>query len=170
MPNIAKLQGYPELRRLVTNSISRLVVLNPKAFRAFVKWSTLDPQQARIALLPDAGPRIIVRQDLVGPELQLRPDAIRGYARYTGSDFIVIREDFANQYETAAMAGVPSVNLLMESKILHELVHWGYKQRNGTLEPIILERGWAFEKDAYGRELTATKLGLLDFIVVAGNP
>jgi hypothetical protein len=99
----------------------------------------------------------------------VREVAVHGYARYQGLDFIAIRETFADQYEAAAMVQVPYVNLLMESKLLHEMVHWGYTMRYGQLEPDRPERGWAFEKEAYGKHLTATSLGLREFISVPGT-
>jgi len=160
MPQIAKLTGYPELRRFLTHSLSHLPQYNQKVFRAFLKWSTLDEPKARVALLPFFGPQLIVR-----------PHQIPGYARYEGLDFIVIREDFANQYEAAVMVQVQvqSVNQLMESKILHEMVHWGYTTRYGRLDPRSPERGWEFEEEAYGSHLTATSLGLRDFISISGT-
>ena len=158
MPLVTELVGYPELRRFVTDSLSRLPQFNPKVFAAFVRFSQLDEASARRALLPTSGPRLIVRANNV-----------RGYARYEQLDYIAIRDVFADEYEAAAMVHVANVNLLMESKLLHEMVHWGYTQRHHRADPKKPELGWQFEDAAYGGHVTATSLGLTAFISVPGN-
>ena len=54
---------------------------------------------------------------------------------------------------------MPNVRLLVESKILHEMVHWGYYRTHLDFDPPP-ERGWEFEKAAYGKTLTITSLGI----------
>jgi hypothetical protein len=94
---------------------------------------------------------------------------------------------FAVQFETVmtrnkqkseperARAAAAAV-LLMESKLLHGFVHWGWGFQNpGNPEPGS-RRGyqdfaWDFEEEFYGRPMTATALDLKPkYIILPGLP
>ena len=60
---------------------------------------------------------------------------------------------------------------LMESKILHEMVHWARTMITFLPDPQSgpQEKGWQFEQAAYGKELTAFELKIRHYISVPGN-
>jgi hypothetical protein len=155
-------RGHPHLRQQIFD-LFKIPMKKPAVFSRFVEWSTLSKRAAQRALTPGSGPDFMVRSLLKRGG---------GYADFPGiSDFIWLSEIFALQYELTQpdLVGAPQARLLMESVLLHELVHWGYWTTHGKLEPRRPERGWEFVKAAYGEELTATSLGIRAFIAIPGN-
>jgi hypothetical protein len=115
-----------------------------------------------------------------------------GYAHYYG-DNIQLRTTFADQYE-ALMKTDPltgrdpngqyfeerlhgrsvrwhqkRARLLMQSKILHEMVHWARTMITFLPDPKAPDHGWKFEKAAYGKHLTQTSLQLMHYLYVPGT-
>jgi hypothetical protein len=69
--------------------------------------------------------------------------------------------------DSTLVAEQRNAKLLMESKLMHELVHWGrsmvsYLPAGPERGPN--EIGWLFEKRAYGSRLESSKLGLGEYI------
>jgi hypothetical protein len=155
-------RGFPHLRQQIFD-LWKIPAKKPKVFARFLEWSTLSKKAAERALMPWSGPDFLVQSLL---------SRGGGYADFPGiSDFIWLSKIFAGQFELTQpnYGGHHQARLLMESVLLHELVHWGYWKTHGRLEPLKPERGWEFVKSAYGAELTATSLGIRAFIAVPGN-
>lgn len=115
---------------------------------------------------------------------------VPGYSHYDEyGDNLLIRPEFADEVQalenvdrlTERGPGDPNRNvslttlievkrnalLLMQSKVLHEFVHWA-RVRVSKLPPGPKvgpgEVGWKFERDAYGKDQTARSLGLSRFV------
>lgn len=149
--------------------------IKPHVFKAFMDYSGLNEKQAYRAMLAAINP----------PEVGVaHPGTIKGYSKHVTGDVILLSPRFVKQYEAFVVSGavlysgVGNVNvlymkaqrnaeLLMESKLLHEMVHWG-REMVSRLPPGPLkdpgEIGWSFEKQAYGYDLVSSKLGLGQYI------
>lgn len=149
--------------------------IKPHVFKAFLKNSGLSEKKADAAMLATVNP----------PEVYVTEyNVIAGYSKHSAGHVILLGPGFVQQYEAFVVngvvrySGVGNVNgkymaaqrnakLLMESKLLHEMVHWG-RAMVSELAPGPKkgdgEVGWLFEKEAYGSHLTARKLGLEQYI------
>jgi hypothetical protein len=150
---------YPALLHIINNGLWCIPFQRRRCLQAFLRWSEMKEEKARIALMPHFGPRLVIRTNM------------SGYGLYTGLDFIAINIRFAEQFEGAMRVDKLRyrARILMESKLLHEMVHWGYTETFLQLEPELFgDRGWKFEVDAYGWEVTSSSLGLEDVIYGIG--
>lgn len=161
----------------------------PKVFKHFLSSSKLSKIHAISALSSrgkDGGSRF-------SPEFIIKQRS-GSYAYYPGAgNTIWLGPVFVEQYEDFLEEDIPldfideqfspsirlqegvlrkkrdivhdKARLLMESKLLHEMVHWarsimgnptGGSKRGST------EVGWMFERNAYGKELDAKSLELLE--------
>lgn len=158
----------------------------PHVFKTFLEYSGLDDDHATAVLVLTDSLLFGVIPSVSVAELYTIP----GYAKYPGvGDNILLGPGFVDQYE--ALVGVDDVRgrcpkglfieergsivleqrnakLLMESKLLHELVHWARRNISGL--PLGASKGhkgevgWEFEKSAYGMKLTSSTLGLREYI------
>ena len=76
------------------------------------------------------------------------------------------------QAETEIRRIRDNARLLMESKLMHELVHWGRARvtglpagvrRENKNKPELKELGWKFEEKAYKRRINAKALMIEDY-------
>lgn len=160
----------------------------PQVFKAFINHTGLDEKHAIAAL------SLMGTSDKLLPVPEVRIDgSIKGYAKYFGAgDEIALQLAFVQQYEKFLKSDLDSefiqhefnpglvlpygqlrskrnvehgnARLLMESKLLHELVHWGRRFSmlpKGAKDGRKHEEGWMFERDAYGDNIDAKRLGLM---------
>lgn len=130
---------YPKIAEWIEANLPK-VRKNPKVFKAFQKYAGFDEEIAERAIKGGNPPIIEWR----------RLDSANGEFRnkYPGSVFIaqVICRRFADDFADKRM------HLLVESTLLHEIVHWGfYNKDRDAREP--QELGKAFEKEAYGLDV-----------------
>lgn len=133
----------------------RLPVDKPHVFRTFLRHSGLSTGNAMAALTPSLYPEIVLR------DLDLRR-----YGRFEGGNIIYLNSILMWQIEEAARLRQqrPQLHMLVESKILHEMIHWAYYKIHLEFDKGP-EIGWLFEEAAYGMKVTITSLGISrDFV------
>jgi hypothetical protein len=149
------MDDYPSLYGLLTTSLPALPRLQPHVFRTFVRYTGMSEGDARHALMYASVPIIRVA------ELHERK-----YAYYPGSgDVIILHWTFVTDVEAAHTTGFAGALALLESKVLHEMVHWGWhKMTLSRNEPPskygLADYAWDFEKDAWGVPQTVYSTGL----------
>lgn len=90
-----------------------------------------------------------------------------GWFRTTTPNLVFLDARVADAHRDRPTAAM--VQRVLESTILHELVHWGEYRINAKLDPD--ERGRQFELDAYGRDFGYGDLGLeIGYRPVASDP
>ena len=168
-------QKYPGTAYAV-RGLRHVKSVKPHVFKAFMKSSGLNEKRASATLTLTFDP---LELQLVPSVIVAEPYTIAGYANYSGVwNVIRLGPGFVQQYE--ALVNVNGVvvygkyleaqrnaKLLMESKLLHELVHWGRAMVSGRPSGDKKgegEVGWGFENDAYGSHLVSSKLGLGQYI------
>jgi hypothetical protein len=167
--SVRYMQAYPTVYDLVTNWIPLLPKLQPTVFDAFVRYTRLSRQAALDAIRPNilSPPVVVVKQT----------DKPR-YSHYPGSgDIVIVQRSFVHDAESAFASGHTRVRRLLESKILHEMVHWGwFKATLRRNEPRskwnYTDFAWDFEREAWGMPLDVHTLGVADVIpdpLVAAN-
>jgi hypothetical protein len=150
---------YPSLFGLLSTSLPVLHKMQPRVFRALRHYARLSGADARAALTYESDAPVI-------RVAELPPK----YAFYPGSgDVIILQWSFVQDVESAHRSGFAKVLRLLESKILHEMVHWGwFKATLSRYEPPsrygFRDYAWDFEKDAYGTTMTVKTLGLEEVI------
>jgi hypothetical protein len=151
---------YPALYGILTQSLPRLPAQQPRVFREFCRYTGMAPPMALAALTYGTLPMVAVRE-----LAQLK------YGFYhPGRDEIVLQWTFVTDSEGARGARFTGVLALLESKVLHEMVHWGWYQVHRSLyEPPsrygYTDMAWDFEHDAYGRPLDVYSTGLAHVVI-----
>jgi len=164
-----------------------LTTMSPHVFNVFVNRSGLDKERAIGALMLH---QVTKNFDWIPSVSVAAPGVIPGYARYPDvGNNILLGPGFVLEFETlmkidAARGYNPidnthieepafdlfdaqrSAKLLMQSKLLHELVHWGRRQSELPSGPQrgAKEEGWLFERQAYGRHIVSSGLKLNKYI------
>ena len=155
---------FPNLTRIVETQVPA-VAKNKQKFDAFMKFGQFSESDAELMLLSGFGPELVVRNHYAS------------WGHYPGAgNQIWISEWLAEQYEKVIeswhnaedlgqvgsgeharwMKLVKHAILVVESTILHEMVHWGDVRADGITRDSDAERlGWAdighmFVKAAYG--------------------
>jgi len=162
---------YPNLSNLVTVDLA-VVHADQRKFKAFKTATGLNTRRALAAISMSTNPRLLVR------DLDAKTSGL-----YEGGNEIFVNRTLADQYERifqlwgqsasegSARTGeeprwqalVTRAARLMESIILHELVHWGDRDHDGLLKDIEAQSlGWAdvghwFVHQAYGNEIKFRK-------------
>jgi hypothetical protein len=153
--NLVDKDHYPSLWGLLTTSLPVLPRLQPHVFRLFKSYTGLSDSDARQALMY-SGPPIIRLTDL--------PEGT--YANFPGSgDLIQLHWVFVANVDAAHRTGFAGPLALLEAKILHEMVHWGWYQVNlSSREPRskygYADFAWDFEMEAWGARQTMETTGL----------
>jgi hypothetical protein len=160
--SVRYMTDYPALYGLVTRSIPALPRLQPRVFRAFMRYTKLAEADALDAIRPNViSPPVIRVTQMLDKER---------YAYYPGSgDVIIVQRSFLVDAESAIATGFTGARMLLESKIMHEMVHWGwFRTTMSRYEPQSKygydDYGWDFERDAWGRPLTVYTMGLAHVI------
>ncbi len=160
---------YPYLAQFVKNHICKLPQKKPQVFAKFMDFGQLTPAAAKRALTWDMLPVLKVTP--------LRPGLYGIYDPGKAREVVFVNTTIALQFESfnsqgpaGGIQGLPGeldhiivdAHLLVESKILHEMVHWGDFTADDQHHSF--EAGRAFEKKVYGRYLTNETLRLKDWM------
>ena len=142
--------NYPKLSNWILINIPK-VLDKSKVFYAFMKYSEQSHSRTIEILANNSGPILI---DWYFPE---NHDGVRG--RINGrsnmkgynKNIICLARDICDKFEHSnKAANSPKMHLLLESTILHEMVHWG-DRLDGVRQKG--EEGKDFERKAYGRDI-----------------
>ena len=131
--------SYPKLASWIDKNLPK-VKKKPKVLAAFVKYSELSQAKAILALTPKQSPEIHFRT-MPGSN-----------GEFAGSHFpnrVFLAKSICDRFESSASTN-PKMHLLVESTLLHEMVHWG-DWKDGVDQ--VGEEGKKFEKAAYGRDI-----------------
>ena len=143
------------------------VVHDRRKFSAFKQFGQFSDEKAREALQPGSGPELCVSQLPAGT-----------YGQYRSGDEIHINEVIVSQHaniintwlnasalrlgrESQWLALVRKATLIVESIILHEMVHWGDITADGlSSDREAIQQGWKdlghmFVHHAYGHQFAA---------------
>ena len=132
-------KSYPKLAKWIETEIPK-VEKKPKVWAAFLKYSELSAKSARIAL--KAGPAPVVFSDIM-------PGANGEFRGGTHPNNVYLAESICKRFESKD-SKKPEMHVLVESTLLHEIVHWG-DWKDGKDQPG--EEGKKFEKAAYGKDI-----------------
>lgn len=131
--------AYPKTSKWIEKNMPT-VSSKPKVWKAFVKYSELKSAAATLALTPGKLPEI---------HFEHMPGS---NGRFKGSKFpdrIFLAKEICDKFEKSDSTN-PKMHLLVESTLLHEMVHWGdWKDSKDQAG----EEGKAFEKAAYGKDI-----------------
>jgi hypothetical protein len=134
-------KDYPRVAMWICNNLPA-VKKNPKVFKAFQKYAELNEKVAERAL-EHGNPPIV--------EFRHIPTANGEFIPKKWPDTVFIAMDICAKFQTSdADAKDPRMHRLVESTLLHEIVHWG-DWLDGKVAPF--EAGKAFEKEAYGKDI-----------------
>lgn len=134
---------YPKLSAWIYENLSK-VPQKKKVFDAFVKYSEQSSANMR-SMLTTCSPNPTI-------DFRSMPGANGEFSGSTDPNRVFLALSICEKFENSATdAADPRMHLLLESTLLHELVHWGDwkdgKDQKG-------EEGKAFEKEAYGNDIT----------------
>ena len=134
-------KDYPKLAKWICDNLPK-VKNNCKVFSAFQKYSEQNKQVATQALTAGNNPMIDFRH-MPGANGEFEGDA--------HPETVFIAKDICEKFQTSpADAKDKRMHLLVESTLLHEMVHWG-DWKDGVDQPD--EEGKEFEKAAYGKDI-----------------
>jgi Metallopeptidase toxin 3 len=134
-------KAYPKLALWICDNIPK-VRKKTKIFRAFQKYAKLSEEVAERAIKHGSPPVIEFRH------LPTENGIFWG-SKYP--DTVFISKDICDRFQRYDDdANDPRMHVLVESTLLHEIVHWGV-WLDGA--PIVQEDGRAFEKEAYGKNI-----------------
>lgn len=148
--NHQSLNDYPKLRARVAELLPKIERDKHTIWQCFCDISRLSPSFARDVVSGKFGsPTLVVEAlDRVTPT---RRRIVNGLFRTGTPGVIYICDDIARKGEQPAFGDDPRYWPVVESTILHELVHWS-DFKDGTLE-VGIELGKKFEKAAYGGDV-----------------
>lgn len=130
---------YPKLASWIATNLPK-VKSKPKVWGAFLKYSELTATQATTAMTKGFNPEIHFR---------LMPGS---NGQFQGAKFpnrVFLAKSICDKFEASDMKN-PNIHILIESTLLHEMVHWG-DWKDGKDQAG--EEGKAFEKAAYGKDI-----------------
>jgi len=155
LANLRDKDHYPSLWDLMTKSLPTLPTSRPHVFRTFKQYTGLSDSDARLALRYVLPPIIRVTKLPRGT-----------YGNFPSSgDLIQLHWGFVANVDSAHREGFVGPLALLEAKILHEMVHWGWYRVNlSSREPRskhgFADFAWDFEKAAWGKPQTVASTGL----------
>lgn len=133
--------NYPKASNWIAVNIP-LVVKKPRVYKAFAKYAEMSTYTAWIAL-SNATPPMITYEEMPGANGRFRGKS--------SPNTIFLAKAILERFENnQADQKDPRMHILLESTILHEMVHWG-DWKDGHDHP--LEEGKEFEKEAYGADV-----------------
>jgi len=131
---------YPGIAMWICNNLPK-VKEKPKVFKAFQKYASLNEKVAERAIQHGNHPVI---------EYRHMPTANGEFIGGKYPDTVFISKDICDRFRNETDAKDPRMHLLIESTLLHEMVHWG-DWMDGEVTPG--ELGKTFEKEAYGKDV-----------------
>ncbi len=130
---------YPLLTKWIKENLPK-VKDKGKVWTAFVKYSELSARHAIIAI--KTSPTPVLRSKIM-------PGANGQFSGATAPNDIFIAEEICRRFEKSDSKNA-KMHILVESTILHEMVHWGdWKDKKDQVG----EEGKDFEKEAYGADV-----------------
>jgi len=130
---------YPKLTKWIEINLPK-VVKKAKVWAAFQKYAELSAKQALAAA--GSAPTPILH-------VEVMVNANGKFKGKTAPDNIYLARDICERFEKTDSNNA-KMHILVESTILHEMVHWG-DWKDGKDQPG--EEGKKFEKAAYGRDI-----------------
>ena len=130
---------YPKLTKWIKKNLPK-AKRKPKVWTAFVKYSELSSAKAKLAVSIGRYPELHYAQ-MPGSN-----------GRFRGSKFpnrIYLAKAICDRFETKDSNNA-KMHILVESTVLHEMVHWG-DWKDNVDQPG--EEGKKFEKAAYGKDI-----------------
>jgi hypothetical protein len=133
--------NYPKLAVWIVKNIPKAAT-KPKVLTAFMKYSEQGAFLTWISLTPGTSPFISFRA---------MPGANGEFDGDVSPNTVYLAKEICEKFENSPTdAADPRMHLLLESTILHEMVHWG-DWKDGVDQPP--EEGKEFEKEAYGADV-----------------
>jgi hypothetical protein len=142
MVSQSMVKAYPEISLWICNNLPK-VRGKPKVFKAFQKYARLNETVSERAIKHGTPPTINWR----------RLPADNGEFNPKHPTYVFISQTICEKFRDANAAGRSGMADLIESTILHEMVHWG-NSLDGKLGTHT-EMGKAFEIEAYGKDIRA---------------
>ncbi|SDL06913.1 Metallopeptidase toxin 3 [Aliiruegeria lutimaris] len=134
--------SYPKLSAWIYDNLAK-VPKNKKVFDAFVKYTEQKRGDMR-AMLTTCSPTPIV-------DCRAMENANGEFSGGTDPNRVYIDVGICEKFEKSASdAKDPRMHILLESTLLHEMVHWGDWKDGKDQE---YEEGKEFEKEAYGKDI-----------------
>lgn len=132
---------YPRLAMWICDNLPK-VRDNPKVFVAFQKYASLKEKVAERAIKHGDPPVI---------EFRHMPTSNGEFIGSKYPDTVFISKDICDRFQGSETdARDPRMHLIVESTLLHEMVHWG-DWMDGKVTAG--ELGKSFEKEAYGKDI-----------------
>lgn len=139
-PSLVK--TYPEIAIWICDNLPK-VREKPKVFKAFQKYARLDEKVSERAIKHSTPPTI---------DWRYLPTANGEYNKKYPT-YVFISKTICEKYRDANATERAGMYTLIESSILHEMVHWG-NSLDGKPDTHA-EMGKAFEIEAYGKDIRA---------------
>ena len=133
-------KNYPKLSQWIETNLPK-VICKKRVWNAFLKYCELSTIRAIIAITPG----------FFSPEIRyaIMPNANGEFRGSTQPDRIFLAKAICERFEKSD-SNKKSMHLLVESTLLHEMVHWG-DWKDGKDQAG--EEGKAFEQAAYGKDV-----------------
>ena len=132
--------SYPKLVSFVAGEMSQIPFKKPRVWRAFLKYSELSAREAMSVLTQCRQPTL---------DSMEMPGSNGRFKGATHPNTVFLAEAVAQRFERDH--ALEKAKTLVESTILHELVHWGDWKDGEDQEG---EEGKAFEREAYGKDIS----------------
>jgi len=132
-------KNYPKLSKWITENLPK-VKNKPKVWNAFKKYSELKEPYVTWALTQGYNPDI---------EFLTMPSS---NGKFSGGKFpnrVYLAKEICEKFEKSDFSN-PKMHILVESTLLHEMVHWG-DWKDGVDQ--VGEEGKLFESEAYGKDI-----------------
>lgn len=144
-----QINRFPQLTSFVREKLYDSVSRNMNVWKAFLKYSQLDDETAKLALTSNQARPLLLISDL-----SHHGRSVFGAFSIYQPNRIYISTLVANKFEKEF--NIRDADNFLEALILHELVHWG-DFRQGGINPCEPgregEMGEKFEEKAYGKVL-----------------
>jgi len=135
------IKTYPKLAMWICNELPR-VNKKPKVLKAFQRYAELSDAASLLAINHGHPPEVDWRHI---------PTANGEFIGKKWPDTVFIAKTICDRFEGSdADRRDPRMHLLVESTLLHEIVHWG-DWADGKVAGF--EAGKAFEREAYGGDV-----------------
>jgi hypothetical protein len=135
----ALVKAYPSVAIWICDNLPK-VKDKARVFKAFQRYARLDEKVA-VRALKHGDP----------PTIEYRHMGSNGFFTDEYPNVVFIADRICRKFVSAKEhAANPKMHLLLESTLLHEIVHWG-EFHSG--KPLHAEGGKEFEKDAYGYDI-----------------
>jgi len=131
--------SYPTLAAWIEVNLLK-IKLKPKVWKAFLRYSELKEPYATWSITPGYNPDIYAK---------LMPGSNGQFIGAKYPNRVFLAKSMCEKFENVDFAN-PKMHMLIESTLLHEMVHWG-DWKDGVDQ--VGEEGTAFEKAAYGKDI-----------------